>query len=74
MVELREKIGKAYALNPAEMAAGMQGETNVLSDAIGALIALGYSPREAREALMRLKFEGEKPIEEVIKEALKVLV
>ena len=74
IVELKEKISKAYALKPAEMAVGIKGDKTVLSDAISALIALGYSPREAREAILRLNLEGEKPIEEIIKEALKVLV
>ena len=74
IVELKEMIGKAYSLKPAEMTAGMKGEPAVLSDAIAALISLGYSPREARESIMRLNLEGEKSLEEIIKEALKVLV
>ena len=74
IVELKEKIGKAYSLKPTEMTAGMKGEPAVLSDAIAALISLGYSPREAREAIVRLNLEGEKSLQEIIKEALKVLV
>jgi len=74
IVELKEKIGKAYALKPQEMTLGLKGEKTVLSDALSALIALGYSPKEAREAIMRLNLEEEKPIEEIIKAALKVLV
>jgi len=56
------------------MTLGLKGEKTVLSDALSALIALGYSPKEAREAIMRLNLEEEKPIEEIIKAALKVLV
>lgn len=74
VVELREKIGKAYALNPAEMAAGIKGEPSLISDSISALIALGYSPREAREAIMRINLGEKKSIEEILKEALKALV
>ncbi|MGB9613277.1 MAG: Holliday junction branch migration protein RuvA [Candidatus Margulisiibacteriota bacterium] len=72
IVELKEKIGKTYALKPSELTVGIKGEKTIISDAISALIALGYSPREAREVIGRLDLE-EKPIEEVIKEALKVL-
>lgn len=74
VVELKDKIGKAYAIKPSEMAPGIKGDQAVISDSISALIALGYSPREAREAIMRLNFEESKPLEEIIKEALKVLV
>lgn len=74
VVELREKIGKAYAVKPAEMAIGVKGDQAVISDSISALIALGYSPREAREAIMRLNLEGAKSVEEIIKGALKALV
>jgi Holliday junction DNA helicase RuvA len=74
IVELKEKIGKTYALKPQEMTLGLKGEKTVLSDALSALIALGYSPREAREAIMRLNLEKEQSVEEIIKEALKVLV
>jgi Holliday junction DNA helicase RuvA len=74
VVELKEKISRTYALKPYDMTAGMKGDQTALSDAISALIALGYSPREAREAILRLGLAGEKPIEEIIKEALKVLV
>ncbi|MDD5594249.1 MAG: Holliday junction branch migration protein RuvA, partial [Candidatus Margulisbacteria bacterium] len=54
VLELKEKIGKAYALKPAEMAAGLSGNQALISDAISALIALGYSPREARESIIKL--------------------
>jgi len=74
VVELREKIGKAYALKPAEMTAGMKGDQIIVSDSISALIALGYSPREAREAIMKLNLEGAKSVEAIIKSALKSLV
>ena len=74
VVELKEKIGKAYAVKPSEMTAGMKGDQVIVSDSISALIALGYSPREAREAIMRLNLEGAKSVEVVIKEALKALV
>lgn len=74
VVELRDKIGKAYAIKPSEMAIGVKGDQTLVSDSISALIALGYSPREAREAIMRIDASGGKSIEAILKEALKVLV
>lgn len=74
VVELKEKIGKAYAIKPSEMIVGIKGEGALISDAISALISLGYSPREAREAIMRLKADKMESVEEIIKEALKGLI
>jgi len=74
IVELKEKISKAYALKPAELGLGMKGDQTIISDSIAALISLGYTPREARETIMRLNLESAGSVEEVIKEALKNLV
>ena len=74
VLELKEKIAKAYALQPAEMMSGMKGDRSIVADSISALIALGYSPREAREAIMRLKLENADSVEVVLKEALKSLI
>lgn len=74
VLELKEKIGKAYAIKPSEMAAGMKGDQTVVSDSIAALIALGYSPREAREAIMKLDLAGAGSVEAILKQALQALV
>ena len=74
VLELKEKIAKTYALKPAEMMTGLQGDRTIIADSIAALIALGYSPREAREAIMRLKTEEADSVEAVLKEALKSLI
>jgi Holliday junction DNA helicase RuvA len=74
VVELKEKIARAYAVQPAQMTVGLKGEQGVISDSISALIALGYSPREARDAIMCLKTGNLSSVEEVIKEALKALM
>jgi holliday junction DNA helicase RuvA len=74
VLELKEKIGKTYAIKPSEMAAGMTGNQTLISDAISALISLGYSPKEAREAIMRLKTDQLDSVEAILKEALKNLV
>jgi holliday junction DNA helicase RuvA len=74
VLELKEKIAKAYALKPTEMMAGMKGDQTIIADSISALIALGYSPREARETIMKLKVENAVSVEAVLKEALKSLI
>ena len=74
IVELKEKIARAYAIQPAQMTAGLKGDQGIISDSISALIALGYSPREARDAITRLKTDNLSSVEEVIKEALKALM
>jgi Holliday junction DNA helicase RuvA len=74
VLELKEKIGKAYAIKPSEMAAGMKGDQTLISDAISALIALGYSPREARESILKINIADGTTIEDILKEALKSLV
>lgn len=74
VVELKEKIGRAYAIKPSEMTAGIKGENALISDAISALIALGYSPREAREAIMKLDAQKYSSVEEILKEALRELI
>jgi Holliday junction DNA helicase RuvA len=74
VVELKEKIGKTYAVQPSAMAAGIKGESALISDAIAALIALGYSPKEARAAISKLDADQLGSVEAIIKTALKSLV
>jgi Holliday junction DNA helicase RuvA len=74
VLELKEKIAKAYALKPSEMMTGLKGDQAIIADSISALIALGYSPREAREAIAKLKVENADSVEAVLKEALKSLI
>jgi Holliday junction DNA helicase RuvA len=76
IVELKEKLSKEFGIKPSEMAKGMPGEEPMLQDAISALMTLGYSPREARQAILKAGIDvNEKVgIEEVIKRALKVSV
>jgi Holliday junction DNA helicase RuvA len=75
VIELKEKVAKAYAIKPADMAIGIQGDAPVVSDAISALIALGYSPREARDAILKSSIDlSSQDVEDVIKQALKALV
>ncbi|KPJ69548.1 hypothetical protein AMJ44_03555 [candidate division WOR-1 bacterium DG_54_3] len=75
VIELKEKVAKAYAIKPSDMAIGMGGDEPVVSDAISALIALGYSPREARDAILKSGIDlSTQGVEDIIKQALKSLV
>ena len=72
VVELKDKISKAYGINPSEMAKEI-GDEGVVSDAISALVTLGYSSREARDVLLKLDLSKTLSVEDVIKIALKNL-
>jgi Holliday junction DNA helicase RuvA len=75
VIELKEKVAKAYALKPADMAIGISGDSPTVSDAISALIALGYSPREARDAILKAGIDlSSQDVEQIIKQALKNLI
>ncbi len=68
VIELKEKVAKAYAIKPSDMAIGLGGDAPIVSDAISALISLGYSPKEARLAVQ--KSGADDDVETVIKKAL----
>lgn len=75
VIELKDKVAKAYALKPADLALGITEESPLIGDAIAALIALGYSSREARQAILQCGADFSKHgIEDVIKLSLKSLV
>jgi Holliday junction DNA helicase RuvA len=75
VIELKEKVARAYALKPADMAIGISGDAPTVSDAISALIALGYSPREARDAILKAGIDlSSQDVEQIIKQALKNLI
>lgn len=64
VVELKDKIRKAETIKYLNVDLASEGE------AIDALISLGYSQRQAQEALKRVKSDG---LENKVKEALKIL-
>lgn len=73
VIELKEKMAKIFAVTPVETFGGMAAEDQpVLRDALSALMSLGYSAREAREAIQEsgvdLQTAG---LEELLKQALK---
>ena len=75
VIELKEKVAKAYAIKPADMTVGIKGDQGITQDAIAALISLGYSPREARDAILKSGIDlSSDNVEDVIKQALKALV
>jgi Holliday junction resolvasome RuvABC DNA-binding subunit len=53
----------------------LTAEDPVIKDAVSALIALGYQPREARQAVFKsgVDLRAKPAIEEVIKQSLRVL-
>lgn len=72
IIELKEKVARAYSIEPSGDVSEIFKEDPLLKDAISALITLGYSPNEARQAIKHAGIAaGEKSIEEVIKKALK---
>ncbi len=75
VIELKEKVGKAYAISTGESKKGLPTEEPIISDAIEALMTLGYTPKEAREAIMRsgIDFTKVKGTEDIIKQSLKGL-
>ena len=77
VIELKEKVAKAYAVKPADMVIGVtvdSEETTLVSDAISAMIALGYTPREARQVILQVDLETANSVETIIKQALQNLV
>ncbi|MBU1027133.1 MAG: Holliday junction branch migration protein RuvA [Candidatus Margulisbacteria bacterium] len=75
VIELKDKVAKAYAIKPSDMAVGIQGDQPVISDSISALVSLGYSPREARDAILKSGLDlSYGNVEDIIKQALKSLI
>jgi Holliday junction DNA helicase RuvA len=76
IVELKEKVAKAYAIEPSKVSSGLPKEDSSLKDAISALMTLGYSPSEARQAVEQcgIDLSVSPSIEDVIKASLKALV
>lgn len=74
-IELKEKMAKSIGLKPDELnLTSSNGEAGIVNDAIQALLTLGYTPREAREAVLNCQtLEHPQSAEEIIKAALKAL-
>ena len=74
VIELKEKVAKAYAIS-AGGSLQIQSEEPFVADAIAALMTLGYTPKEAREAIMKsgIDLSKVKGAEDIIKQSLKAL-
>ena len=74
IVELKEKLSKSYNLEIVDDISLAPGENESTKDAVSALMALGYSAKEARVAVMAsIETNGEAKIEEIIKQSLRNL-
>lgn len=75
IIELKEKVGKAYAISGAGSLKDIPTEEPIIADAIAALMTLGYTPKEARDAIMKsgIDFTKVKGTEDIIKQSLKSL-
>ncbi|OGC03883.1 Holliday junction DNA helicase RuvA, partial [candidate division WOR-1 bacterium RIFOXYA12_FULL_43_27] len=58
-IELREKLAKTLGVKPSEMQQAIPNEKGIVNDAVAALMTLGYSPKEAREAIFNSKIDLE---------------
>ena len=73
IIELKEKVGKAFAVQKSSITMDLPGDSSpLLSDAISALVTLGYNPKEAKAAVLNSGVDLKKAssIEEVIKKSL----
>src|SRR3989441_10796388 len=72
VLELKDKLGVAAAWEAATAAHAPTPEQEQMSEAVLALIALGYKQIDAHKAVRELQEKGEvKPAEELVKLALK---
>jgi len=71
IIELKEKVAKAYSIDPSK---GVSGSS--MQDAVSALMTLGYSATEAKKAIdgAGIDFSKAPGIEEIIRQTLSALV
>ncbi len=75
-IELKEKIAKTLGVKASEMQQFLPEEKGLVNEAVQALMTLGYSPKEARDAIFKCGVDLDKArnIEQIIKASLKGLV
>jgi Holliday junction DNA helicase RuvA len=74
ILDLKEKVSKAYGAATSEITQGLTGDTPLVNDAMSALLSLGYSPKEAKQALSKADLSGNQTIEQVLKSVLSKIV
>ena len=72
ILELKDKINLGEAIQEGVVINQIDIDNEKLSEAVGALMALGYSDKEAEKALE--KADRSKNVEEIIKQCLKILM
>lgn len=72
ILELKDKINLGEAIQDGVVINPIDIDNEKLSEAVGALMALGYSDKEAEKALE--KADRSKNVEEIIKQCLKILM
>jgi Holliday junction DNA helicase RuvA len=78
LVEMRDKLGDWFGpLDEEEAQAGVAGRaavSDIVADAEGALVALGYKPQEASRVVAAVNDDSAANSEELIRRALKSMV
>jgi Holliday junction DNA helicase RuvA len=76
VLELKEKVGKLDTGGPSavEAVGRTLPESGILNDVASALINLGYKDLQVRKVLAELNCSGTAGVEEVLKQALKILM
>lgn len=76
VLELKDKVGKldTGSVSAADAVGRSMPEANVLDDVSSALTNLGYKDLQVRKVLGELDCAGGAPVEEVLKQALKILM
>ncbi len=74
VLELKEKVGKLDLTSVAQPVARQIPEDELLDDVLSALLNLGYREPQVRKALAGLNPGPRDSLEEVLKQALKVLM
>lgn len=72
ILELKDKITVGGAMPKGNTISDIDIDNEKLSEAVGALIALGYSDKEAEKAIE--KADRSNSVEDIIKECLKILM
>ena len=79
LVEIRDKLKDWFGAGndaelPAAGGAALEPVTNIVADAEGALIALGYKPQEASRMVVAVNDDSVQSSEDLIRRALRSMV
>ncbi len=74
IVELKDKVGIAAAWEAASAAHAPTPEERKVNDAVLALISLGYKQVDAHKAVKQAWERGGREVEELVRQALKLLI